>query len=56
MSILSFFRKSAPAPRLPKDDDAMMRLYKKLRWQSFIAGTVGYSVYYGCRARVTGVI
>ena len=55
MSILSFFRKSAPAPRLPKDDDAMMRLYKKLRWQSFIAGTVGYSLYYVCRTSLNVV-
>ena len=55
MSILSFFRKSAPAPRLPKDDDAMIRLYKKLRWQSFIAGTVGYSLYYVCRTSLNVV-
>ena len=26
-----------------------MKLYKKLRFQSFIAGTVGYSLYYVCR-------
>ena len=55
MSILSFFRKSAPAPRLPKDDDAMMRLYKKLRWQSFIAGTVGYSLFFVWRTGLKGV-
>ena len=55
MSILSFFRKSAPAPHLPKDDDAMIRLYKKLRRQSFIAGTVGYSLYYVCRTSLNVV-
>ena len=33
----------------------MMRLYKKLRWQSFIAGTVGYSLYYVCRTSLNVV-
>ncbi len=55
MSLLSFFRKSAPAPRLQKDSAAMMRFYKKLRWQSFIAGTVGYSLYYVCRTSLNVV-
>ena len=55
MPIFSYFRKSAPAPRLQKDDAALMRLYKKLRWQSFIAGTVGYSLYYVCRTSLNVV-
>lgn len=33
----------------------MMRFYKKLRWQSFIAGTVGYSLYYVCRTSLNVV-
>ena len=43
MSILSFFRKSAPSAPFTGDDAARMKFYKKLRFQSFIAGTVGYS-------------
>ena len=42
MNILSFFRKSAPSAPFTGDDAARMKLYKKLRFQSFIAGTVGY--------------
>ena len=49
MNILSFFRKSAPSAPFTGDDAARMKLYKKLRFQSFIAGTVGYSLYYVCR-------
>ena len=32
-----------------------MRLYRKLRLQSFIAGTVGYSLYYVCRTSLNVV-
>lgn len=55
MSILTFFKKSAPAPQLQQDDQALMRLYKKLRWQSFVAGTIGYSLYYVCRTSLNVV-
>ena len=49
MNPLSFFRKSAPSAPFAGDDAARMKLYRKLRFQSFIAGTVGYSLYYVCR-------
>lgn len=55
MSILSFFKKSPPTAPLQQDDQALMRLYKKLRWQSFVAGTVGYSLYYVCRTSLNVV-
>ena len=55
MSILSFFRKSAPSAPFTGDDAARMKLYKKLRFQSFIAGTVGYSLYYVCRTSLNVV-
>ena len=55
MSILSFFRKSAPSAPFAGDDAARMKLYKKLRFQSFIAGTVGYSLYYVCRTSLNVV-
>ena len=32
-----------------------MKLYRKLRFQSFIAGTVGYSLYYVCRTSLNVV-
>ena len=55
MSILSFFRKSAPSAPFTGDDAARMKLYKKLRFQSFVAGTVGYSLYYVCRTSLNVV-
>ena len=55
MSILSFFRKSAPSAPFTGDDAARMKLYKKLRFQSFIAGTVGFSLYYVCRTSLNVV-
>ena len=55
MSILSFFRKSAPSAPFAGDDAARMKLYRKLRFQSFIAGTVGYSLYYVCRTSLNVV-
>ena len=35
MNIFSFFRKSEPSAPFTGDDDARMKLYKKLRFQSF---------------------
>ncbi|OAM88075.1 MFS transporter [Termitidicoccus mucosus] len=47
--LLAFFRVSAPsANRLPPGDETDA-LYKRLRWQVFLAGTVGYSLFYVCR-------
>ena len=48
MSIFSFFKTSEPSEYkvpLEKQD----KLYKKLRFQTFVAGTLGYSLYYVCR-------
>ena len=48
MSIFSFFKTSEPSEfkvPLEKQD----KLYKKLRFQTFVAGTLGYSLYYVCR-------
>ena len=55
MPILSYFRKSGPSAPFTGDDAARMKLYKKLRFQSFIAGTVGYSLYYVCRTSLNVV-
>ena len=55
MNPLSFFRKSAPSAPFAGADAARMKLYRKLRFQSFIAGTVGYSLYYVCRTSLNVV-
>lgn len=48
MSILNFFKVSAPSEcQVPSDQQES--LYKKLRFQSFVAATLGYSLYYVCR-------
>ena len=50
--IKTFYGTSKPAPPLqygPKERD---RLYRRLRVQSFLAGMVGYSLYYVCRTTV----
>ncbi len=46
---LDFYRTSAPAPRKEMDEATETRYYKRLRFQAFIAGTIGYSLYYVCR-------
>ena len=45
---LSFYKTSAPATTKVAEDK-VEGLYKKLRIQTFIAGTIGYSLYYVCR-------
>ena len=47
-SILDFFKTSAPAAvKVPADK--VDSTYKRLRFQSFLAGTFGYALYYVCR-------
>ncbi len=46
---LDFYRTSAPAPRKQMREEEETRYYKSLRFQAFIAGTIGYSLYYVCR-------
>lgn len=55
MSFLSYFSKSTPRSPLAGDREAHMKLYKKLRFESFIAGTIGYSLYYVCRTSLNVV-
>ena len=48
MSFFSFFKESVPSQKkvpLEKRD----KVYKSLRFQTFLAGTLGYSLYYVCR-------
>ena len=47
-SFLNFFRMSAPSAQkvAPENQD---RVYKRLRFSTFLAGTFGYALYYVCR-------
>ena len=51
MGFIDFFKTSAPAPlRTDLDEKGQKKYHKSLAFQSFIAGTLGYSFYYVCRA------
>lgn len=47
--IKEFYRISAPAPRQEEDASVQEKRYRKLRLQTFVAATLGYSLYYVCR-------
>lgn len=47
--IISFYKISAPSKPFEGNEKDQKRYYNKLRWSSFLAGTVGYSLYYVCR-------
>ena len=50
MGFLDFFKTSAPAPlRADLDEAGQKKYHRSLALQSFIAGTLGYSLYYVCR-------
>ena len=51
MGFINFFKTSAPAPlRTDLDAQGQKKYHRSLAFQSFIAGTLGYSFYYVCRA------
>lgn len=52
---LNFYKTSSPAAPLEASDEAKDKLYKKLRFQAFMAGTIGYSLYYVCRTSLNVV-
>ena len=49
MGFLNFFKTSAPAPLRDLTEKEQKKYHKSLAFQSFIAGTLGYSLYYVCR-------
>lgn len=54
--IKKFYAKSAPEPlRYDAESETCQRIYRKLRFQSFLAGTIGYSLYYVCRTSLNVV-
>lgn len=47
-SLLNFFRMSTPSA-VKVDPEKQDKVYKRLRFQTFLAGTFGYALYYVCR-------
>lgn len=47
--IAKFYKTSAPKEPLNLGEEEQNKYYKKLRMQSFVAATLGYSLYYVCR-------
>lgn len=54
--IVNFYRISAPAtPATNTSEEATKKRYRKLRWSTFLAATIGYSFYYVCRTSLNVV-
>ena len=49
MKFINFFKTSAPKPLRNLDEAGQHKLHRSLAMQSFVAGTLGYSLYYVCR-------
>lgn len=53
--IISFYKISEPSTPFSGSEDEQKKYYKRLRWSSFLAGTIGYSLYYVCRTSLNVV-
>lgn len=53
--LLTFYKTSSPSEQFQGDETTQKKYYNKLRWSSFLAGTVGYSLYYVCRTSLNVV-
>lgn len=53
--IRSFFQTSSPSPLASTDQKTQQKSYKRLRLSSFLAATIGYSLYYVCRTSLNVV-
>ncbi len=53
--IFSFYKKSSPSEPYSGDEASQQKYYNRLRWSSFLSGTVGYSLYYVCRTSLNVV-
>lgn len=51
----SFYQTSLPSMPFDGTDDEKKKYYNKLRWSTFLAGTIGYSLYYVCRTSLNVV-
>lgn len=52
---ISFFKTSAPSAPLEGDEASLNKYYKKFRLSAFLAGTIGYSLYYVARTSLNVV-
>lgn len=53
--IKTYYKISTPKPSINEDEATQTKRYKKLRVQSFLAATIGYSLYYVCRTSINVV-
>lgn len=53
--IVSFYKISVPTTPYQGDEHSQKKYYNRLRWSSFLSGTVGYSLYYVCRTSLNVV-
>lgn len=53
--ILNFYKISSPAVPLSLSEEELPKRYKRLRLSSFLAATIGYSLYYVCRTSLNVV-
>lgn len=53
--IISFYKISSPSEPFSGNEEEQSKYYKKLCWSSFLAGTIGYSLYYVCRTSLNVV-
>jgi OPA family sugar phosphate sensor protein UhpC-like MFS transporter len=54
MGFINFFKTSAPKPlRTDLDEAGQRKLHRSFAFQSFVAGTLGYSLYYVCRTAIS---
>lgn len=54
-NLISFYKTSLPSQPFQGDEMAQKKFYNKLRWSSFLSGTIGYSLYYVCRTSLNVV-
>lgn len=52
---MNFFSKSPDAPLRDESEQERQRRFKRMQWSSFIAITLGYSMYYVCRTSLNVV-
>lgn len=53
--LINFYKKSEPVASYSDDETVNKKYYNKLRWSSFLAATIGYSLYYVCRTSLNVV-
>ena len=51
----NFFQKSPVAPLCEESEQQRQHRFKRMQWSSFVAITLGYSMYYVCRTSLNVV-